>query len=87
MIMMHMHEQVIGIAAVALGSYVVHVARTEGGIGVVLAGGALLIVGGIIVILVISVGLYGAVSLSKIMLGIVSWMIKKVTIILIYYHN
>lgn len=64
--------QIVGIAAVALGSYVVHVARTQGGIGVVLAGGALLIVGGIIVILVTSAGLYGAVSLSKIMLGIVS---------------
>ena len=63
----------IGIAAIALGSYVVHVARTQGGIGVLLAGGAILIVGGMIVILVISAGLYGAVSLSKIMLGIVSF--------------
>lgn len=66
--------QVVGIAAVALGSYVVHIARTEGGIGVVLAGGGVLIAGGIIVILVTSAGLYGAVSLSKIMLGIVSSM-------------
>jgi hypothetical protein len=63
---------VIGIAAVALGSYVVHVARTQGSISVLLAGGAVLIAGGIIVILVTSAGTYGAVSLSKIMLGIVS---------------
>ena len=64
--------QVVGIAAVAIGSYVVHVARNQGGIGVVLAGGAVLIAGGIIVILVTSAGIYGAISLSKIMLGIVS---------------
>lgn len=70
--------QVVGVAAIALGSYVVHIARTEGGIGVVLAGGALLIVGGIIVVLVTSAGIYGAVSLSKIMLGIVSLMTQKI---------
>ena len=69
---MHAYMQVVGIAAVALGSYVVHIARTQGGISVVLAGGAVLIAGGIIVILVTSAGTYGAVSLSKIMLGIVS---------------
>ena len=69
---MHEYMQVIGIAAVALGSYVVHIARAQGGICMVLAGGAVLIAGGIIVILVTSAGTYGAVSLSKIMLGIVS---------------
>ena len=62
----------VGVAALALGSYVVHVGRTEGAITAVIVGGAVLIVGGIIVILITSAGLYGAVSLSKILLGIVS---------------
>lgn len=64
--------QVVGVAAIALGSYVVHIARLQGGLSVVLGTGAILIVAGIVVVLVISAGLYGAVALSKIMLGIVS---------------
>ena len=82
--------QVIGIAAVALGSYVVHVGRVQGSLSYVIASGAILIVAGIVVILIISAGLYGAVSLSKIMLGIVSVNLKLTDILIIslrYYST
>lgn len=61
---------VIGVAAIAVGSYVVHVGRTSGGLGLVIGAGAVLIVIGVIVVLVIAAGLFGAVALSRIMLGI-----------------
>lgn len=50
----------------------VHIGRVYGGLGLVIGAGAVLIVVGVIVVLVVSAGLYGAVALSKIMLGIVS---------------
>lgn len=62
----------IGVAAIAVGSYVVHVGRINGGLGLVIGAGAVLIVIGVIVVLIIAAGLFGAVALSRIMLGIVS---------------
>ena len=61
----------------------VHVGRIYGGLGLVIGAGAVLIVIGVVVVLVISAGLYGAVSLSKIMLGIVSVSRHRMIIIII----
>ena len=57
----------IGTAAIALGSYVVHTGRMQGNLPPMIpaAVGGILISVGIMVVLAIAAGLYGAMSLSK----------------------
>ena len=78
--------QVVGICAIALGSYVVHFGHAQGGGMSAIIGGAVLISVGICLMVILTAGICGAINCSRVMLAIVSLHRAKINGTMIISH-